>query len=251
MAENYLPKCPPVAPPPSDTAQVQLKSDFTRQSLVAVSSTVAADTNSRRPLAADSVRVRTTILAMSINNSAYAISGTFLSWWDTFPVPEDYREPYNDRARYGIFCGWEFATVLDNTRNGIKMGTLLRGYFFFSSIPVDLLLTPAQTPVHFIVKSSHRAKVMDLYQRYIVSGKVSGRSSSVVSRKAYNALVGVLWKCSYLLNRFGFTPAPPIINPAGDDLPWTMKQADLRNTTIVALGIDFVRAKSVLMRALW
>lgn len=96
-------------------AQVQLKSDFTRQSLVAVSSTVAADTNSRRPLAADSVRVRTTILAMSINNSAYAISGTFLSWWDTFPVPEDYREPYNDRARYGIFCGWGCATVLDST----------------------------------------------------------------------------------------------------------------------------------------
>ena len=209
-------------------AQVQLKSDFTKQWLVPFSKPLG-------PLAADSVRVRTTVLSLTINNSAYAISGSFLSWWDTFPVPAEFPSPYNDRDTYGILSGWGFATVEDSNVAGLAAGTLLRGYFPLSSVPVDLQLKPAGAAGHFLETSPHRAKVMDLYQRYTAS---SFRGADAVERDtmAHDLLDGLLWECSYLLNRFSFAPAAPIMNPAGADLPWTAAEADLSDATVVCLA---------------
>jgi Protein of unknown function (DUF2855) len=210
------------------TAQVQPKNDFTKQTLVPFSKPLG-------PLKPNSVRVRTTLLSLTGNNKTYAIYGAIIGWWETYPVPEDFPSPYNDREIYGIVSGWGFATVEESNILEIPKETLIQGYIPLSSVPVDLMLTPGAAPGHWIEKSPHRAKLIPFYQRYMVS-KLKVPSQAEREAMARDALDGTLWECSYLLNRFSFASSDPIINPAGENLPWTKEDADLCDATVVCLA---------------
>jgi len=214
--------------------QVLSKDDYSQQTFCTLPASSPLP-----PLPPSSIRVRTTIIALTINNLSYAIGGNILHWWDIYPVPTFIPAPYNDRALYGIVGAWGYGIVLQSTTS-LAPGTLLRGYFPVSTLPTDLQLTPAPTPGHWIETSSHRENVLPLYHRYIVANPPT--SSSALTRKdldsmAWDALLGVLWECAYLLNLLVF--APPTtepVHPSGTAQPWTSADSDLTQATVVLLA---------------
>ena len=215
------------------TVQVLEKIDYTQQTLCTLPASTPLP-----PLAPSSVRVRTSVLALTTNNIAYAIGGTFLHWWETYPIPNSVSSPYNDRAHYGTVPGWGYAKVLESTIS-ILPGTLLKGYFPVSTIPTDLQLTAAPVPGHWIETSPHRAEVMPLYHRYIASSSPPG--SPVSSRDwdgmAWDSLIGVLWECAYLFNYFVFSSRSNLsAHPSGTAQPWSAADADLSQATVILLA---------------
>ena len=223
--------------------QVLEKSDYTKQSLC----TLPAST-SLPALATSSVRVRTKVIALTTNNIAYAIGGSFLHWWETYPIPESVGPPFNDKARYGTVPGWGYAEVLESTTSVIP-GTLLKGYFPFSTSPTDLQLTPAPVPGHWIETSPHRAQIMPLYHRYIVSSTPPGSNlnDDVLDSMAWDSLIGVLWECAYLFNQFVFNAETTLrTHPSGTDEPWTAADADISQATVIVLAAS---AKTALLFA--
>lgn len=189
-------------------------------------------------LGPSSVRVRTRILALTTNSITYAIGGSFLHWWETYPVPDSVEAPYNDHAIYGTVPGWGYATVLESTTS-IKPGTLLKGYFPVSTVPSDLQLTAAPVPGHWIETSQHRAQVMPLYHRYIVSSFTpsSSPSSKDLDSMAWESLIGILWECAYLINHFVFNAKNTLsVHPSGTNSPWTAVDAELKDATVILLA---------------
>ena len=224
--------------------QVLRKDDYTQQTF----HTLPAS-GSLLPLRSSSVRVRTSIIALTNNNISYAIGGTFLHWWDTYPVPLTLPAPYNDRDLYGTVCAWGYAIVLESN-NSITPGSLLRGYFPVSTLPTDLLLEPAVVPGHWIETSPHRSKLMSLYQRYVVAAPPSPSNSNLTVQDhdllAWDVLLGVLWECAYLFNRLIFAPPPLLpVHPSGIPQPWTSAEADLSQATVVLLAASGKTAISV------
>lgn len=216
--------------------QVLVKNDYSQQTLCTLPASSPFP-----PLAPSSVRVRTTVIALTTNNLSYAIGGTMLHWWDTYPVPTDLPAPYNDRSVYGTVAAWGYGTVLESTTS-IAPGTLLRGYFPLSTLPTDLQLRPAPAPGHWIETSPHRAQVLPLYHRYISTNPATTTASltpQILDGLAWDSLLGVLWECAYLLNRLSFSPAittPPVHPSGGADQPWTTADADLTHATVVLLA---------------
>src|ERR1700743_1582630 len=173
----------------SSTLRVVHKSHYNRQIFLSPSP------QSLSPLAASSVRVRTTLIGLTSNNLSYCASGEVLHWWDTFPVPEWLEAPYNDRAQYGISPGWGNATILESTVPGLKAGSVLWGFFPFSTFPVDLLLQQsAELETHFIEVSPHRAKVMPLYQRYVAVSDTLDGPPEANPVAAWKAMLKPVWE---------------------------------------------------------
>lgn len=146
--------------------QVLRKDDYSQQTLLTLPASTPSD-----DLPPSSVRVRTTIIALTVNNLSYAIGGDKLHWWDTYPPPPSLPSPYNDRGRYGIVGAWGYGTVLESSTSLVP-GTLLRGYFPVSTLPTVLQLVPAGAKGHWIENSPHREKLFPLYQRYVVGDTI-------------------------------------------------------------------------------
>ncbi len=225
------------------SVQVLEKNDYTQQTICTLPTSVQLP-----PLAPSSIRVQTSILALTTNNVSYAIGGSLLHWWDTYPVPKYVGSPYNDHTRYGTVSGWGYAKVLESTTS-ITTGTLLKGYFPFSTIPTDLQLTAAPVLGHWIETSPHRAEVMPFYHRYFASSSLfsSALSNHELDSLAWDSLIGVLWECSYLFNHFVFSTKKALLtHPSGTDLPWTAADADLSQATVILLAAS---AKTALLFA--
>ena len=213
--------------------QVLEKSDYTQQNLCTLPASAQFPA-----LAPSSVRIRTKVIALTTNNIAYAIGGSFLHWWDTYPVPDSVGPPYNDNGRYGTVPGWGYAEVLESTTS-IRPGTYLKGYFPMSTVPSDLQLTAAPVSDHWIESSSHRAKIMPLYHRYIVTSTPLGSalSSQLKVCMGWDSLIGVLWECAYLFNHFVFSNnTKQRAHPSGTEQPWAESDADLSKSTVILLA---------------
>lgn len=216
--------------------QVLRKDDFSQQTLRTLPASTPLD-----ELPPFSVRVRSTIIALTVNNLSYAIGGDMLHWWDTYPVPPSLPAPYNDRNQYGIVGAWGFATVLESSIKSLVPGTLLRGYLPVSTLPTVLQLAPAGAKGHWIEGSPHREKLFPLYQRYVVADAVQSTTDLASPHKldslAWDAVLGVLWECGYLLNRFCFPFGRSVkpIHPFGNG-QWTSDDADLSDTAVVLLA---------------
>ena len=123
--------------------QVLRKDDYSQQTLRTLPACTPLD-----ELPPTSVRVRPTIIALTVNNLSYAIGGDMLHWWDTYPVPLSLPAPYNDRDRYGIVGAWGYATILESSITSLVPGTLLRGYLPVSTLPTLLPLSPSGAKGH-------------------------------------------------------------------------------------------------------
>lgn len=216
--------------------QVLRKDDYSQQTLCTLPASTPLD-----ELPPSSVRVRPTIIALTVNNLSYAIGGDMLHWWDTYPVPLSLPPPYHDRDRYGIVGAWGYATVLESSIASLVPGTFLRGYLPVSTLPTVLQLAPAGAKGHWIESSPHREKLFPLYQRYVVADSIDSTIDLASPHKldslAWDVVLGVLWECGYLLNRFCFPLGRSVkpIHPFGDG-QWTSDDADLSETAVVLLA---------------
>ncbi|KAL3451129.1 hypothetical protein BJX65DRAFT_321864 [Aspergillus insuetus] len=199
------------------------------------------------PLAPSSIRVRATLLSLTSNNLTYALLGDILHWWDTYPVPLDAPAPYNDRTAWGIVPAWGFATVLESTIPEITSETKIWGYWPASAHVVDLTLSKNKDDpeTHWIETSPHRAAVLPLYNRYIIS------SSTDESQHAWESAVRPIWQCGYVLSEYVFTP-DPAKNPAIHPLPgvpsvkkeWTNEDADISKAVVISLAASSKTGRS-------
>ncbi|CAL8575784.1 hypothetical protein XPA_001688 [Xanthoria parietina] len=192
---------------PEPIAQILSKNDYTKQSIVKLSS---SSVDLEAPLPPSAVRVKTTLIALTANNLGYAALGTQLHWWDAFPVPSSASPPFNDSAVYGIVPAWGYATVLEN---------------------------------HWLETSDHRKSLMPLYQRYVLAhgppSPLTEPSSAVLEKLAKTALLKPLWEAAYLLNRFVFIPPGPSnqlpIHPFGSGT-WTPQDSDLSSAIVIIIA---------------
>lgn len=194
------------------------------------------------PLEPNSLRVRSTLIALTTNNLSYCNLGDVLAWWDAYPVPSVLPAPYNDSPTYGICPAWGYAMVLESTLPSIKPGQLIWGYFPLYTLPVDLLFpsspSPETAPGHLIECSPHRSRLMPLYQRYIPAPSIDTESAH---KMALDGLMRPLYGTAYTLSGFVFPPdlTQSPIHPMGTDVPgatWTAEDADLSKAVMISLA---------------
>ena len=116
---------------PAPVIQVLEKHDHTKQHLVSLPN------EKLPPLSPNSVRVRTTLFALSANNLTYARIGHLLGWWDIYPLPQSTPAPFNDASKYGCIMCWGSGQVVDSTSPLLKTGQILFGVFPIGTLPVD------------------------------------------------------------------------------------------------------------------
>ena len=225
---------------PEPRAQILSKNDYTKQSIVKLSS---SSVDLEAPLPPSAVRVKTTLIALTANNLGYAALGTHLHWWDAFPVPSSASPPFNDSAVYGIVPAWGYATVLESSIPSIRSGSLLWGCWPLSTHSVTLQLKPTLPQDHWLETSDHRKSLMPLYQRYVLAhgppSPLTEPSSAVLEKLAKTALLKPLWEAAYLLNRFVFIP-PGLsnqlpIHPFGSGA-WTPQDSDLSSAIVIIIA---------------
>ncbi|EJD53415.1 hypothetical protein AURDEDRAFT_157987 [Auricularia subglabra TFB-10046 SS5] len=189
------------------------------------------------PLSTSSIRVQSELLGVSSNNILYARTGLALAWWDAFPVPGSAPAPYKDAAQWGVMPSWGFARVLESTVPDIAAGSYLWGFWPTTPYPVDLKLAPAEPKGHWLEVSPHRKNVFNLNNRYV---QAPGVDAWAASRRP-------VWECAYLMNRYTFAAPRSGVAPAhplGMGLPWTEKDADLRQAVVVSLSASSKTGRS-------
>lgn len=204
-------------------------------------------TESLRP---SSLRIQTILFGLGSNNLSYCANGTPLHWWDTFPTLSSVAAPYDNEEQYGVAPGWGYARVLESTIDEIKPGRVVYGFVPISSHAVDLQLRQSeQMPTHWFETSSHRSKVMNLYQRYHLQPESfkPDISDPVV---AWTPVLNPVWGASHLLAHYVFTQSGgQTIHPFGKPIsPWTEKEADLEGACIVCVGAGTKTSRSFLQQ---
>ncbi|KAL2867684.1 DUF2855 family protein [Aspergillus lucknowensis] len=195
-------------------------------------------------LKASSLRLRASILTLSSNNLSYALGGTWLRWWDTYPVPTTAPPPYNDPTEWGIVPTWGFAEVLESTIPEIESGATLHGFWPTSQHHFDLELAADEVPGRWKEVSGHRSALMPLYNRY----SVVDTTTEAHDRETLGWRAGMILIAGYLLAQYVFTPDPktnPPIHPFGGTEGWTAEDADLSKSVFVSLAASTKTARSL------
>ncbi|KAI9897713.1 hypothetical protein N3K66_007569 [Trichothecium roseum] len=206
------------------------------------------------PLAPGHVRVKPEVLGITLNNRSYALLGDLLAWWSAYPVPpEAAPAPAGDGApetRWGIVPAWGYGRVLEsNGVQGISAGDMLQGFWPTSSRPVDLRLEPhgaAAGGEGFDETSAHRAKLMTIYNRYVVTGEARAAERSVEDL-AWESNCAVVWGAGWIFTEYVFAPAPrEPVTPLGDtSVPWTREDADVGSAVVVNLAASSKTAMAI------
>ncbi|TGJ76821.1 hypothetical protein E0Z10_g10818 [Xylaria hypoxylon] len=195
------------------------------------------------PLSSSSLRLRTSVLSLTVNNFTYAALGTALKWWDVHPLPPSTPAPYNDSSKYGRISAWGYAEVLESTVPSIPAGSHVWGY-----VPLGTLAEELSVKLHpeindqIFVTSAHRQHVMPIYNRYFVY-LPSTRTGAEISQKtagvAYDASLRVMHATAFLMSGFVFSSDAALVVPPGpgpDDLAssdWSAQDADLADATVL------------------
>lgn len=212
------------------------KQDLTKHESVSVDSSLLP------ALPEGSVRIRSDVIALSSNNMAYAMLGTLLGWWNTYPVPDILPAPYNDREQWGIVPAWGYGKVVESKDETIPKGTLLWGYWPTSSLPADFKFKPTAEAGYIREVSEHRKGLMTLYNFYEVVGDTPSKELL-----EWKPAVMAVWFAGYLLGQFGFAvpgSGDPTLNPAGQG-DWTAEDADLSSAVVVSFAATSKTARGL------
>ncbi|KAI0870532.1 hypothetical protein GGS24DRAFT_100681 [Hypoxylon argillaceum] len=219
--------------------QILDKKDYFQQALVPLPSALPYP-----PLPPSSLRLRTRVLGLTVNNFTYATLGTLLHWWDVHPLPASTPAPYNDASKYGRVSAWGYAEVLDSTLPSVPKGSYVWGYVPLGTLPQDLEARPhPELPDQVFVTSPHRARVMPIYNRYFVypaagGGDIAAAIAAKTPEVARDAVLRVMHATAFLLSRFVFNPSPSsaVAPGPGPDDAWGAKDADLSDATVVVFA---------------
>ncbi|KAL4794346.1 hypothetical protein BDV19DRAFT_197448 [Aspergillus venezuelensis] len=201
-------------------------------------------------LAPSSVRVRPSLLSLSSNNLTYALGGTWLKWWDAYPVPSSAPAPYNDQSAWGIVPAWGLAMVTESNIPEISKGEALYGFWPTSNHEADLTLEIAEDGVkgYYREVSAARGTLMPLYNRY----NVFDTGNQNLKELGWEAGgIKPIFMAGYALSDFVFsfdTEANASIHPLGNTAPpdasWTAEDADLSKAVFVSLSASGKTARS-------
>ncbi|KAI3325127.1 hypothetical protein HD806DRAFT_492098 [Xylariaceae sp. AK1471] len=219
------------------TVQILDKKNYFQQTLLSLPSALPYP-----PLGPSSLRLRTSVLSLTVNNFTYAALGSLLNWWDVHPLPPSVPAPYNDASKYGRISAWGYAEVLESTVPEVPKGSYVWGYVPLGTLPQDLeVKTHANGNIkdQIFVTSSYRQHVMPIYNRYFVYPSSSGRGSDIAQKTpgvAYDALLRVMHATAFLMASFVFSSdVNRVVAPAPgpDDAPWSAQDADLADATVL------------------
>ncbi|KAI0126063.1 hypothetical protein BJ170DRAFT_685306 [Xylariales sp. AK1849] len=192
------------------------------------------------PLTAPStLRLRTKVMCLTINNLTYARFGFLLHWWDVHPLPPTTPAPYNDAKKYGRMNCWGYAEVLDSTLPSVPKGSYLWGYLPLGTLAQDVEVREGSVPGQVFVTSGYRQQIMPIYNRYIVHpASLKAEIEKRADGPAYDAMIRIMFETAYLTNRFVFAAEPKeTVHPSRDlSLPWGPEQADLSGATVIVLA---------------
>jgi len=211
-----------------------------------VHTTVTTNTCQIHPLAANSVRVRSSLVSLTANNLSYARAGDLFGWWQAFPVPSQLPEPYNDATQHGIVPVWGYGEIVESKIDALKVGTLMYGYWPASSLPVDLELERMEPEGHWYDKTEHRKMLWSLYHRYQTqepSLHLEELDRAQLEERAWLTIFRPVWECGFAIDRFilGDVPVHPLGKDGGD---WTAEDADLSRAVVVSLSASGKTARS-------
>ncbi|KAI1169377.1 hypothetical protein F5B18DRAFT_595159 [Nemania serpens] len=214
--------------------QILEKDNYFRQTLLPLPSAIPY-----APLAPSSLRLRTSVLGLTINNFTYAALGTLMSWWDVHPLPATAPAPFADSAKYGRISAWGYAEVLESTVPYVTKGSLVWGYLPLGTLAQDLEVSPhpnAAIKDQFFVTSGYRQHVMALYNRYFVAPPAA---ASAIARRApaiaHDVVLRVMHATAFLMAEYVFSAdASRVVTPGqGEDEPWDARDADLDDATVL------------------
>ena len=176
------------------------------------------------------IKARFKLLSITLTNRDYALHGSFLHWWDAFPVPEDLPAPYNNRDEFGIVCSWGYGEVIESQNDEIAAGTLMYGYWPTSTHPVVLNFKSAGLDGHFTEVSPHRQRLMTVYNHfYTVAEKDLG------DKQAWDSTTLTLWSAGHFLAKYPFpTVDETPISPNGITA-WDNNDGSLQDALVVVL----------------
>jgi hypothetical protein len=184
------------------------------------------------PLAPSSLRVQSSILALTTNNFSYARLGHLVGWWNFHALPSSIPAEFSDPASFGRISAWGYGTVIESTA-GVEVGTQVFGYLPIGTLPVDMLVEfDPKIPGRFQEVSEHRIKLLAVYNRYFFHPK----AATVQDREGqgYDALIRVLFETSYMLNRFVFAwERTELVHPAGTGEGWSFDDAQLDGAIVL------------------
>ncbi|KAI0414190.1 hypothetical protein F5X98DRAFT_378084 [Xylaria grammica] len=220
------------------TVQILDKENYFSQALVPLPNALPY-----APLPPSSLRLRTSVLSLTVNNFTYAALGTVLKWWDVHPLPPSTPAPYNDSAKYGRISAWGYAEVLDSTVPSIPAGSHVWGYVPLGTLPEDLSVKlHPEISDQIFVTSAHRQHVMPIYNRYFVYLPSTPRGREIAQKTAgvaYDAALRVMHATAFLMASFVFSAdAARVVAPGpGPDDPassaWSAQDADLAGATVL------------------
>lgn len=224
------------------TAQVHVISKVNNT----VHTTLSTHSHPLPSLAANSVRVRTSLISLTANNLTYARAGDLFGWWQAFPVPSHLPAPYNDPIQYGIVPVWGYGKIVESKIDKLKVGTLLYGYWPASNLPVDLELQPLEPEGHWYDRTEHRKALWSIYHRYQAQDpllRLDKLTQAKLEHRAWLTVFRPVWECGFAIDRFlfGDVPVHPLGKDGGD---WTAEDADLSGAVVVSLSASGKTARS-------
>ncbi|KAI0150282.1 hypothetical protein GGR57DRAFT_202391 [Xylariaceae sp. FL1272] len=236
------------------TIQILGKQNYFEQHLVSLPNALPYPA-----LGPSSVRLRTSVLSLTVNNFTYAAMGSIpgRDWWDIHPLPASTPDEFKDSSKYGRMNAWGYAEVLDSTVPEIPKGSYVWGYVPMGTLAQDLTIKlhpNGNIKDQIFVTNDYRQHVMPIYNRYFVYQPSSGIKDEIARKTdaiAYDSLIKVMHATSFLLTRFVFSSNSSRVVPGnpGPDEPveWTAQDADLSNATVLVfapgskVGLSFAR----------
>ncbi|KAL5331079.1 hypothetical protein ACEPPN_000608 [Leptodophora sp. 'Broadleaf-Isolate-01'] len=186
------------------------------------------------PLPPNSVRMRTTLFALSANNLTYARIGHLVGWWGIHPLPQSTPAPFSDESKYGRTMCWGSGQVMESTSPLLKAGQTLFGVFPIGTLPVDKEIT-ADALGMFLETTALRRDVLPVYNRYFLYQDDDDEQS-----RAWDAVMRGHFETSYAIHRIAFSwdllTLPPI-NPSGiNGAPWSAEDANLTSALVLVFA---------------
>ncbi|KAE8141393.1 hypothetical protein BDV38DRAFT_279293 [Aspergillus pseudotamarii] len=210
--------------------QVLDKQDFSQQYILSL------PINHPFPaLPQSSVRVRSEILSLTVNNTTYAKLGSFFGWWDVHPLPNGIPESFSDSQRYGRISAWGFGRVIESNYSPLPMNSVVFGYLPIASLPVDLSLVQSKDTKQALEVSRYRARLLPIYNRYLLfsASEMEGFSRDFLG---WSSLMRVLFQTSWMLNKFLFAWDETVLaKPSNGASHWTMNDANVTNAVVILL----------------
>ncbi|KAF2501782.1 hypothetical protein BU16DRAFT_207981 [Lophium mytilinum] len=213
--------------------QVLEKADYTKQHIVSLPNALPLP-----PLAPSSIRIQTSIIALTINNFTYARLGHLIGWWNIHLLPESIPTEFSDTAKFGRISGWGYASVIESNVPNVPVGHLVYGYIPIGTLPEDLEIKPAKTTNTIICTNPHRQHAWTIYNRYSVYPPSSTTNPTNEASHGWDALMRGLFDTGRVMNQYVLAwDDAKRVDAGGVRSPsWTASDADISDAAIVVLS---------------